>query len=553
MADIHTYRLPAKPRNKRLRYAGWGSSGASAIGISPVQPTFWRLVTSEEGERLEFPYIRSEYDAVIGRLGGYLQIGETRLSENPENHTLTLLGADGGHRHFHSTGDVVAYADSDWEETFPIAGMGTLGLIKLDSQSNATILPDGTLRVTGGSGGLSSITESGGGNAYTGFAYNNNNLTLIKGNTFALNSALTAHTSNSAIHVTATERTNWNTAYTQAHTHHNADLLDGITNTEIARWNMAYSRSHTHTNEAVLNGITATNVTNWNTAYTRITTGTWWGQHMNASGIVSGAISNTGAITPASSNASDIGSASLRYRSLFINNIEIYGANPYIDFHFNNSTADYTSRLYEVSSGRLYIPGGFSVGGNVGIGTTSPSHKLHVSGGDIVGTGDVVAYQGGGGTPAPFMYWRPTVDTQGNISWANTISETVPAAQNIKGPKGDDGAIRQVRYDASGSPATYTSGIRIITGYIELKPTTPPIAANGIYTEFLWDCTISNTLSVTASVNSIETNTWAGHQLVCNVGRAPAAHVYRITLYNPTNAAISLSNLRLNYIAVMLT
>lgn len=32
---------------------------------------------------------------------------------------------------------------------------------------------------------------------------------------------------------------------------------------------------------------------------------------------------------------------------------EIYGANPHIDFHFNNSTADYTSRIIETSAGVL--------------------------------------------------------------------------------------------------------------------------------------------------------------------------------------------------------
>jgi hypothetical protein len=32
---------------------------------------------------------------------------------------------------------------------------------------------------------------------------------------------------------------------------------------------------------------------------------------------------------------------------------EIYGANPHIDFHFNNSTEDYTSRIIETSAGVL--------------------------------------------------------------------------------------------------------------------------------------------------------------------------------------------------------
>ena len=74
----------------------------------------------------------------------------------------------------------------------------------------------------------------------------------------------------------------------------------------------------------------------------------------------------------------------------------------FIDFHYNGSTADYTSRIIENASGRLAITGQLAVAGalssasltttggiscstltasgNVGIGTTSPASKLHVSG-----------------------------------------------------------------------------------------------------------------------------------------------------------------------------
>jgi hypothetical protein len=35
-----------------------------------------------------------------------------------------------------------------------------------------------------------------------------------------------------------------------------------------------------------------------------------------------------------------------------------------IDFHFNGSTADYTSRIIENESGKLYIPGSLDIGGD---------------------------------------------------------------------------------------------------------------------------------------------------------------------------------------------
>lgn len=61
------------------------------------------------------------------------------------------------------------------------------------------------------------------------------------------NTTLTAHTSNSTIHITAAERTNWNVAFTNNHTHSNKSVLDGITSIKVSNWD----------------GI----VTNWNKAF----------------------------------------------------------------------------------------------------------------------------------------------------------------------------------------------------------------------------------------------------------------------------------------------
>lgn len=46
-------------------------------------------------------------------------------------------------------------------------------------------------------------------------------------------------------------------------------------------------------------------------------------------------------------------------------NIELYHATPFIDFHFNNSTADYTSRIVEIASGTLRVPNNFGIGGDL--------------------------------------------------------------------------------------------------------------------------------------------------------------------------------------------
>lgn len=66
------------------------------------------------------------------------------------------------------------------------------------------------------------------------------------------------------------------------------------------------------------------------------------------------------------------------------------------------------------------------------------------SSGDMIGNknlrmnGDVVAYSTGN-APAPFKYWYPSVDTSGNLSWANSTSTTTPTTRNIRGPQGATG------------------------------------------------------------------------------------------------------------------
>ena len=48
------------------------------------------------------------------------------------------------------------------------------------------------------------------------------------------------HTANTTAHITATERTNWNKAYTNNHTHSNKSVIDGITSTKVSNWDNVY-------------------------------------------------------------------------------------------------------------------------------------------------------------------------------------------------------------------------------------------------------------------------------------------------------------------------
>lgn len=107
---------------------------------------------------------------------------------------------------------------------------------------------------------------------------------------------------------------------------------------------------------------------------------------------VKGDVRTQGDIVPYSNGQYNIGSSGARWNTLFTQSIELYGFTPYIDFHFYNSSADYTSRIVEVVSGCLAINGTLAVlkSGNVGIGTTLPTEKLYVSG-NIAATGAVTA------------------------------------------------------------------------------------------------------------------------------------------------------------------
>lgn len=76
---------------------------------------------------------------------------------------------------------------------------------------------------------------------------------------------LDGHTGNSTIHITNTERTNWDGAANAKHGHANKALLDTYTQTE-ANLKSAVDIKHTHGNKAVIDGITSALVSAWNGA-----------------------------------------------------------------------------------------------------------------------------------------------------------------------------------------------------------------------------------------------------------------------------------------------
>ena len=166
-------------------------------------------------------------------------------------------------------------------------------------------------------------------------------------------------------------------------------------------------------------------------------------------------------IYPRANNTYNLGSSSIRWKRLYLSGIngnwlmgKTYGS-IMVD-SANNSTSTYFP-LYRWKSytGRVFNLGalqGTDTGHQFGFfmfdkdrtanGTDAEFYMN--SSGDMIGnknlriSGDVVAYSTGN-APAPFKYWYPSVDTSGNLSWANSTSTTTPTTRNIRGPQGATG------------------------------------------------------------------------------------------------------------------
>lgn len=112
------------------------------------------------------------------------------------------------------------------------------------------------------------------------------------------------------------------------------------------------------------------------------TSDTWtdWSEQLN--GVVPIANGGTGSTTvDGARNALSVG----RTSTVSFGSLELSAATPFIDFHFNNSTADYTTRLVEQTSGTLSLIGNSAISGNLNVqGNVNLTNNLTVANG---GTG----------------------------------------------------------------------------------------------------------------------------------------------------------------------
>ncbi len=79
-------------------------------------------------------------------------------------------------------------------------------------------------------------------------------------------------------------------------------------------------------------------------------------------------------LTPSTTNAYDLGSSTQRWRDLFVSNNAVVGSTVLVNTTTSTGTA----------SQSLQVDGGAYVSGNLGIGTTNPTYKLHVVGDSLI-------------------------------------------------------------------------------------------------------------------------------------------------------------------------
>lgn len=75
-----------------------------------------------------------------------------------------------------------------------------------------------------------------GGYAESSHTHSDYSLTSHTHSQYATTATVNTHTANTTVHITAAERTNWNTAYNNNHTHSNKTVLDGISSTKVTNW-----------------------------------------------------------------------------------------------------------------------------------------------------------------------------------------------------------------------------------------------------------------------------------------------------------------------------
>ena len=338
-----------------------------------------------------------------------------------------------------ATGNMVAYATGQSTENYPIASSTALGMIKVGQ--NLTIDEDGTLNAQAGGEGVSSWDK------LTGKPE-----LLTEENIQKWNDDAHTHGNKSVLDSITAD---------SIHTHANKSYLDSInqnlSTTSDANFGsvkavgdiVAFStgsstvnfpiasktalgcikvgKNLTITSDGTLNAEAGGGVSSWNDLTDKPTT-------LQGFGI-------TDAVTLSSFN-SHTGNSAIHHT---------HSNKTYLDVINQNLATTSSTAFKETSIGpsnNVHILLGKGSGNCInGVNSSNAVANLYFNyrsdteytkvdgSNNVTTTGNVAAFSTGTAS-APFKYWKPSVDADGNISWTNTTSTTTPTTRNIKGAPG---------------------------------------------------------------------------------------------------------------------
>lgn len=434
-------------------------------------------------------YIRNSYVSSYYSGGGNSGNGSTIDTSNfvwLNGRTSQLIEGNVG-----ATGDVIAYQTTEHDITLPIASNDALGAIKIGS--GLTITEDGTLNVTGSTGG-SGKAEWG---YITGTLSSQTDLWTElskKANSSDLNISNWDNASDFLIE----NKEEIEQAITNSHSHDNKEYLDVIdqnlsTVSDVLFGSVkatgdvvAYATGNhdisypiassgalgcimvgsglTITEEGVLSvtgGSGGGTVSEWGDITGTLSAQTdLWTELNKKANTADLSINNwnnayNSAHTHSNYNVlSGISSTNISNWNTAYNQRHTHSNKSYLDV-INQSLSTSSSPNFRNLTVDINIVAEEDIYANNKMYTqtlqayTAVNTKDVTASGNVKAQGDVIAYSTGTAS-APFKYWRPSVSSAGVISWTNSTSETTPTSVNIKGPAGTNGTN-----GADGASLTY--------------------------------------------------------------------------------------------------
>ena len=194
--------------------------------------------------------------------------------------------------------------------------------------------------------------------------------------------------------------------------------------------------------------------------------------------------------------------------------LELYHATPFIDFHYGNSTADYTSRIIENASGTLSIQANANVTGN------------------MIASGLVVAHSTGS--------WTNTLPIASSSILGTIIAGT---SLNVTGA-----GVLDLKIDHYTTTSGYTSRVSKVRTF-EMALTAGTLGANAVELYSLTNYPTSTVYALTATFAAY-TGSTVGVPIVASVRKGSSN--WELLLYNSSSGSITKTTaMKVNLIGLM--